>query len=408
MMSSRIARVVTILIPLATAILLAISAMPVCRTGLAHATYQESAASITPTISTDNQTNQETANEKLYPGVAERLSTLKPTDDIWLEVKFIIYEAIGPMGKVIRKMTLEEHTRIAVAIETLPDTNIIGDRQNGLLLQTKVEDIEALTEMPEIAGITGISSSNQKLYPGVAERLSTLKPTDDIWLEVKFIIYEAITPMGKIIREMTPEARTRVAAAIEALPDTRIIGGTENGMLVQTKVGNIEALTEMPEIAGITGISSIGPPMSSHPPIQLLSPNNTSLDCPVDQPSFSWSPHWSSGEKTTRYRFVLAKDAAMTQVVKEAEVTDKSYDYDGTLDYGTNYFWRVMALEPAPSDWSATFSFRTEAAPPPAAEAEPQTITWPMALTALIIIALAISSGAAIWLIISKRQKSKG
>ena len=57
----------------------------------------------------------------------------------------------------------------------------------------------------------------------------------------------------------------------------------------------------------------------------------------------------------------------MTQMVKEADVTTTAYEYDGTLDYSTNYFWRVMSLEPAPSDWSATFSFQTEAAPAPAA-----------------------------------------
>ncbi|HEX7364836.1 MAG TPA: hypothetical protein VF366_06715, partial [Dehalococcoidia bacterium] len=73
-----------------------------------------------------------------------------------------------------------------------------------------------------------------------------------------------------------------------------------------------------------------------------------------------------------KYKFVLASDAAMTQVVKEAEVTTTAYEYDGTLDNSTNYFWRVMSLEPAPSDWSATFSFQTEApAPPPDQVAKP-------------------------------------
>jgi hypothetical protein len=77
--------------------------------------------------------------------------------------------------------------------------------------------------------------------------------------------------------------------------------------------------------------------------------------------SFTWSPL----KDTTKYRFVLAENAAMTQVVKEAEVTTTAYGYDGQLEYGQSYFWRVMALEPVPSDWSATFSFMTEAAPLP-------------------------------------------
>jgi len=95
---------------------------------------------------------------------------------------------------------------------------------------------------------------------------------------------------------------------------------------------------------------------------QLLAPNNGCLGCPVQPVSFSWSPF----KETTKYKFVLASDAAMTQVVKEAEVTTTAYEYDGKLNNSTNYFWRIMAEEPAPSEWSATFSFQTEAAPPEA------------------------------------------
>jgi hypothetical protein len=94
---------------------------------------------------------------------------------------------------------------------------------------------------------------------------------------------------------------------------------------------------------------------------QLLAPNNGCLGCPIQPASFSWSPF----KETTKYKFVLATDAAMTQVVTEAEVSTTAFEYDGALSYSTNYFWRVMALEPAPSDWSATFSFQTEAAPTP-------------------------------------------
>jgi hypothetical protein len=108
--------------------------------------------------------------------------------------------------------------------------------------------------------------------------------------------------------------------------------------------------------------------------LKLLAPDNGCVGCPVKPASFSWSPF----KETTKYKFVLAKDAAMTQVVAEAEVPTTAYEYKGTLDYSTNYFWRVMSLEPAPSDWSATFSFQTEAAPPPPAapEAAPPTPLW--------------------------------
>jgi len=121
--------------------------------------------------------------------------------------------------------------------------------------------------------------------------------------------------------------------------------------------------------------------------LQPLYPSNTRTGCPVKPASFSWSPL----KDTTRYKFILAKDAAMTLVVKEAVVTTTAYEYDGTLDYSSSYFWRVMALEPAPSDWSATFSFQTKAAPPPPAEPEKPEPTPPwvwvvIALGAILII----------------------
>jgi len=106
---------------------------------------------------------------------------------------------------------------------------------------------------------------------------------------------------------------------------------------------------------------------------QLLAPNNGCLGCPVQPASFSWSPF----KETAKYKFVLATDAAMTQVVTEAEVTTTAFEYDGALNYSTNYFWRVMALEPAPSDWSATFSFQTEGAPAPVTPDKPApTPVW--------------------------------
>ncbi|UCH51172.1 MAG: hypothetical protein JSV54_09315, partial [Chloroflexota bacterium] len=166
--------------------------------------------------------------------------------------------------------------------------------------------------------------------------------------------------------DMQQQAKQR----IEQLPDTKVTSSTFilNSLAVKTKVGNIETIATIPDVIKIfpnsRGVPDI---ISYHAPIPL-SPGNNSLGAPVDQPSFSWSPF----KETTKYKFVLAKDAAVTQIVKEAEVTATSYDYDSKLDYSINYFWRVQALEPAPSDWSATFSFQTEAFQTKAAETETQ------------------------------------
>jgi hypothetical protein len=115
------------------------------------------------------------------------------------------------------------------------------------------------------------------------------------------------------------------------------------------------------------------PVVASYSGLQLLSPANGMIGLPVKSPSFSWAP---LGENT-KYKFILAKDGNMTQIVKEAEVTNTAYAYDGTLDYSTAYFWKVQCVEPA-CDASPTFSFMTESAPPAAEEAAkaPPTPFW--------------------------------
>jgi len=119
--------------------------------------------------------------------------------------------------------------------------------------------------------------------------------------------------------------------------------------------------------------------------VQLLAPNNGCIGCKVKPASFSWSP-W---KEATKYQFDLAKDPEFKSLVVTATTTTTGYEYDGTLDYSTNYFWRVKALEVngqnIPSDWSATFSLQTEAAPePPApAPAEPATPLWVWVIIAI-------------------------
>jgi hypothetical protein len=119
--------------------------------------------------------------------------------------------------------------------------------------------------------------------------------------------------------------------------------------------------------------------------VQLLSPNNGCSGCKVKPASFSWSP-W---KEATKYQFDLSKDSEFKQLVVTATTTTTGYEYNGTLDYSTNYFWRVKALEVngqnIPSDWSATFSFQTELAPAPEkpAPSEPATPLWVWVIIAI-------------------------
>jgi hypothetical protein len=83
---------------------------------------------------------------------------------------------------------------------------------------------------------------------------------------------------------------------------------------------------------------------------------------------------------TTQYQFQLAEDAAMSKLIVDALVPTTAYNYEGRLDYGTSYYWRVRATEPAPSDFSPVFTFTTaaqpQAPPSPAPVTSPPIPTW--------------------------------
>jgi hypothetical protein len=128
----------------------------------------------------------------------------------------------------------------------------------------------------------------------------------------------------------------------------------------------------------------------------LLSPTNGCIGCRIRPASFSWSP-WKDA---TKYQFDLAKDSEFKQLVVTSTTTTTAYVYSGTLDYSTNYFWRVKAIEingqPIPSDWSAAFSFQTEPAPAPPSPGpvEPAVPMWVWIVigigTVLVIVTLVL------------------
>jgi hypothetical protein len=124
--------------------------------------------------------------------------------------------------------------------------------------------------------------------------------------------------------------------------------------------------------------------------IHLFSPVNSCCSYPIKSVPFSWSPY----QATTKYRFILAKDPGLTNIVTVAEVPTTAYVYEGSLDYNTSYFWQVTAMQPAPSDPSPVFTFYTEAKPEPAsvapAEVIPEEEPMPPWVLAVIGIGLAL------------------
>jgi len=134
--------------------------------------------------------------------------------------------------------------------------------------------------------------------------------------------------------------------------------------------------------------------------VQALAPVNGCTGCPVSPVSFSWSGY----QGTTKYRFILAKDSQLQNIMVEAFTTTTSYQLKGTLDYDTSYFWQVSAVEPVPSDTSALFTFHTVAAPVPAAT-QPDAASSAMPPWALaVIVAGVLLIGVTVFLLVMVRK----
>ena len=114
-------------------------------------------------------------------------------------------------------------------------------------------------------------------------------------------------------------------------------------------------------------------------------------------PSFSWIGF----SDTTKYEFILAEDADLTQVIVREEVPTPAYHYTDKLDWGETYFWQVRAIEPAHSEpATATFTVMSESAEPPAPPAAPATPFWvwlAIGILALLIVVIVVFSLATKW-----------
>ncbi len=75
---------------------------------------------------------------------------------------------------------------------------------------------------------------------------------------------------------------------------------------------------------------------------------------------------WAAAAGALSYDLQVATDAAFTNVIiSETGVIDTSYTPTTPLDYNTTYYWRVRSFSDcANSNYSATYSFTTEEAPP--------------------------------------------
>ena len=125
----------------------------------------------------------------------------------------------------------------------------------------------------------------------------------------------------------------------------------------------------------------------------LLYPEN-GCGCACDASvNFSWSPY----KTTEKYKFELSEHPDMSMPLVSTEVNTTAYAYKGVTKCNSAYYWRVMATQPAPSEWSAVFSYKSAAAVELAARQEKLPVTktplfvWVMiAISLLFIVAMGI------------------
>jgi hypothetical protein len=140
------------------------------------------------------------------------------------------------------------------------------------------------------------------------------------------------------------------------------LAGTVTVSPSTTTVYTLTASNNAGNVAATAQVVVTTPPtITNQDRLQLLSPANGSINVTAKPPAFTWYPY----KEATRYKFLLAKDSACTQIIMEAEPYTTVIEYPGYLDFGENYFWRVKTVEPASSEWSDTWTFQTEFAPPP-------------------------------------------
>ncbi len=61
---------------------------------------------------------------------------------------------------------------------------------------------------------------------------------------------------------------------------------------------------------------------------------------------------WEGFPPTTEYELILARDEALTDILVQEKISTTHYQYQGELDWGATYYWRVRATAPVSSDSS--------------------------------------------------------
>jgi hypothetical protein len=142
---------------------------------------------------------------------------------------------------------------------------------------------------------------------------------------------------------------------------------------------------------------------SPYPTVTLFSPMYGAKNISTS-PGFSWS----GLPGTTKYEFILAKDAALQQVIVKVDVPTTSYLYDGKLDYNTGYYWQVRAIEPVVSDPSPIGTFTVIAEKKPATPAVKQPTAIPSWVWSVIAVCAVLAMAMIVFTMVKPRYIRPG
>ena len=135
--------------------------------------------------------------------------------------------------------------------------------------------------------------------------------------------------------------------------------------------------------------------------VHAFTPANGCAACPVKPVSFSWSGY----QGTSKYRFLLARDSQLQNVVVDGVTSTTSYALSEALEYDTSYYWQVMAIEPIPSDPSSVFTFHTESAPQPVTDKTSSSQSNPPPWAIVVIAVGAVLIIAAVIFVVRARPR---
>jgi hypothetical protein len=239
---------------------------------------------------------------------------------------------------------------------------------------------EDIVSMPSAAPVLR-TPADDELFEIVSSMLADAELVSFTWNRAapQITSYELWIALDEGFNEMVPLWNAGAAAfqapVVVASPQAivSIIAGRGAFDPGKTYYWMVNVVTPFNGVSSEVRSFTIAPSAASVP--EIASPANGASNVGT-KPSFSWTP--TSG--ATKYEFQLDTGTSFTAPMVSEQVATSAIMPNVTLDEGKSYFWRVRALEPVPSEWSAIGTF-TVAVPEPPPVTPTQTVVPPPTIT---------------------------